>query len=68
MYPLIFEEMARQRLSGVKMLKKAGLCYQTTFPKLKRGFGGKITLDEAIAIRKALGMKMDLEELFKKAG
>lgn len=68
MYPFIFEEMKRQKLSGLKMLKKAGLCYQTTFPKLKRGFGGKITLDEAIAIRKALGVDMDLEEMFKKVG
>ena len=68
-YPLIFAEMERQNISGAEMLRKAGLCYQTTFPKLKRGYGGKISLDEAAAIRRALGLHdKDLEELFIKAG
>ena len=66
MYPRVFNEMKQQHLSGRKLIMRTNLIYQTTFPKLKRG--GKITLDEAIAIRKALGLNMDLEELFAKVG
>lgn len=65
MYPKIFEEMQRQKLSGLQLIKRTNLNYQTTFSKLKRGYGGKITLEEAIQIRKALGVDMDLEELFR---
>lgn len=68
MYPRVFAEMHRQNLSGRKLIGRTNLTYATTFPKLKRGFGGKITLDEAIQIRKALGLDMDLEELFSEAG
>jgi hypothetical protein len=65
MYPKVFEEMQRQKLSGLQLIKRTNLKYQTTFSKLKRGYGGKITLEEAIQIRKALGVDMDLEELFR---
>lgn len=66
MYPIIFEEMERQGLSGRQLTLKSGLVYTTTFPKLSRGYGGEITLDEAIKIRRTLGVKMDLEKLFIK--
>lgn len=65
MYPNLFAEMFRQNLSGLKLLSLAGLKYSTVWPKLKHG--GKITLDEAIKIRTALGVNTPLEELFKKA-
>ena len=68
MYPLIFKEMERQKLSGRQLVLRSGLCYTTTFPKLSKGRGGEITLDEAIKIRKTLGVNTDLEKLFAKEG
>lgn len=65
MYPNVDKEMKRQNLSGLQLMRKAELNYQTVFPKIKHGAGGKITLPEAIAIKKALGVDMELEELFK---
>lgn len=66
MYPKVLKEMQRQNLSGLQLMKKAKLNYQTVYPKIKRGAGGKIALEEAIAIKKALGVDMKLEDLFKK--
>lgn len=65
MYPNLFTEMLRQNLSGLKLLSLAGLKYSTVWPKLRHG--GKVTLEEAIKIREALGVDMPLEVLFKKA-
>lgn len=65
MYPILFEEMERQHLSGLKLLTMAGLKYSTVWPKLK--YGRNLKMDEAIAIRDALGVDMPLDVLFKKA-
>lgn len=65
MYPVLFEEMERQHLSGRKLLEIAGLSYSTVWPKIRNGKDMKI--NEAAAIRNALDIDIPLEVLFKRA-
>ena len=66
MYPVIKEAMERKRMSLRELAKATGIRYQTLSQKLL----GKnpIFLKDAIAIKKALGVKTPLEVLFEKKG
>ena len=64
MYPNLRAEMARKNISTVELAEKCGMATTTMYDKVN----GKtpITLDNAIAIKKALDVDMPVEVLFAK--
>ena len=64
MYPVIKEAMEKKHMTLVDLASATGIRYQTLSQKLL----GKnpIFLKDAIAIKKALGVKTPLEVLFEK--
>ena len=65
MYVTLEAEMQRQGLSYRQLILKAGLTYSTMLPKLKgKSYTGDLTLIEATKLKKALGFKDKIEDLF----
>lgn len=64
MYPVLRAEMARQDVSRAALAEKIGMPSATFYSK----FNGRhaFTLDEANAIKEALGVDIPIEELFEK--
>lgn len=64
MFPNLRAEMARKNLNALSLAEKTGIANSTLADKLS----GKtvISLDQAIAIKNALGVDMPLEVLFEK--
>lgn len=66
MYPVIKETMEKKRISLRDLASATGIRYQTLSEKLRGNY--QITVPEAFAIKKALGVKTPLEVLFEKKG
>lgn len=64
MFPNLRAEMARRNITTLGLSNECGIPNTTLSDKIKGKT--KISLDEAIAIKKALGVEMSLEELFEK--
>ena len=64
MYPIIKETMEQKKMTLVELAKLTGIRYQTLSEKLRGN--NKITVDEAISIKSALGSKVPIERLFTK--
>ena len=65
MYPNIRAEMARNGINGVVLAELAHIPYATLTSKMTGKTDWK--LSEAIAVKRAIGTAIPLEELFKKA-
>lgn len=63
MFPNLKAEMARRSITALKLSELCGINNATLNGKLNGKIG--ITLKEAISIKKALGIDMDLEDLFE---
>ena len=64
MFPNLRAEMARKNINALKLSAMCDIPNTTLSDKIKGKT--KISLDDAIAIKKALGVDMDLEVLFLK--
>ena len=64
MYPVIKEAMEKKHMTLVDLASATGIRYQTLSEKLRGNY--QITVTEAFAIKKALGVKTPLEVLFEK--
>lgn len=64
MYPVIKEAMEKKHMTLVDLASATGIRYQTLSEKLRGNY--QITVGEAFAIKKALGVKTPLEVLFEK--
>lgn len=64
MYPNLEAEMARKKITRVKMAKALNMTPTTLGNKLNEKT--KLSLPESIKIKKILEVSMSLEELFKK--
>jgi len=64
MYPVIKEAMEKKHMTLVDLASATGIRYQTLSEKLRGNY--QITVGEAVAIKKALGVKTPLEVLFEK--
>lgn len=64
MYPVIKEAMEKKHMTLVDLASATGIRYQTLSEKLRGNY--QVTVTEAIAIKKALGVKTPLEVLFEK--
>ena len=64
MYPVIKEAMEKKHMTLVDLASATGIRYQTLSEKLRGNY--QITVVEAFAIKKALGVKTPLEVLFEK--
>lgn len=64
MYPVIKEAMEKKHMTLVDLASATGIRYQTLSEKLRGNY--QITVAEAFAIKKALGVKTPLEVLFEK--
>lgn len=64
MYPVIKEAMEKKHMTLVDLASATGIRYQTLSEKLRGNY--QITVTEAVAIKKALGVKTPLEVLFEK--
>ena len=65
MYPNLKAEMARASITAVELADLIGMPYSTLTQKLNGRT--EFTVGEAFKIRKALGVDIPIEELFKKA-
>lgn len=65
MYSNLKAELARHNLSVVDLSNMTGIRYQTLAHKLNGKY--PLTLDEAKAIKTALGVDIAIEELFERA-
>ena len=66
MYPVIKEAMEKKHMTLVDLASATGIRYQTLSEKLRGNY--QVTVTEAMAIKKALGVKTPLEVLFEKKG
>ena len=66
MYLQVDIELTASRMSRKDLAGKIGMSYNTLLQKLAGKF--PITLDEAFAIKKALGSKKPIEKLFESEG
>lgn len=66
MYPVIKEAMEKKHMTLVDLASATGIRYQTLSEKLRGNY--QVTVTEAVAIKKALGVKTPLEVLFEKKG
>jgi transcriptional regulator with XRE-family HTH domain len=64
MYPVIKEAMEKKHMTLVDLASATGIRYQTLSEKLRGNY--QVTVTEAVAIKKALGVKTPLEVLFEK--
>ena len=64
MYPVIKEAMEKKHMTLVDLASATGIRYQTLSEKWRGNY--QITVTEAFAIKKALGVKTPLEVLFEK--
>lgn len=64
MYPVIKEAMEKKHMTLVDLASATGIRYQTLSEKLRGNY--QVTVTEAMAIKKALGVKTPLEVLFEK--
>ena len=64
-FPELEEEMKAQNLSVRSMLMKTDLKYSTTIIKLRTG--RNVTVDDAVAIKKATNSEKPIEVLFSKS-
>ena len=64
MYPVIKEAMEKKHMTLVDLASATGIRYQTLSEKLRGNY--QVTVAEAVAIKKALGVKTPLEVLFEK--
>lgn len=64
MYSTLNAERARKHLSWKEISDATGMKYSTLTKKIYAGLD--FTLEQAIAIKTALGVEMPIEELFKK--
>ncbi len=64
MYPNLRAEMARRDFNVARLADACGIPATTMYDKIAGR--SKITLEDAYAIRDALGVDMTLEELFSK--
>lgn len=64
MYPIIKETMEQKKMTLVELSQLTGIRYQTLSEKLRGN--NKISVNEAIAIKTALGTKLPIERLFAK--
>ena len=64
MYPVIKEAMEKKHMTLVDLANATGIRYQTLSEKLRGNY--QVTVTEAVAIKKALGVKTPLEVLFEK--
>ena len=62
MYPVIKETLEKKHMSLVDLANATGIRYQTLSQKLLGNY--KITVDEALAIKSALGVRTPIEVLF----
>lgn len=62
MYENLKAEMARQNKNITVLAEETGINYQTLSEKLRGNF--RFSFDEAMLIKKTLGVDMPLEELF----
>lgn len=63
MYSNVKAELARKNLSVVDLAKRTGINYQTLANKINGKY--PLTLDEAKAIKSAIGVELPLDELFE---
>lgn len=61
-YPKLKGVMAEQGITIVELSKMTGISYGSLAPKLRGAF--KLTVEDAMKIKNALGTEMRLEELF----
>ena len=66
MYPVIKEAMEKKHMTLVDLASATGIRYQTLSEKLRGNY--QVTVTEAMAIKKALGVRTPLEVLFEKKG
>jgi len=66
MYPVIKEAMEKKHMTLVDLASATGIRYQTLSEKLRGNY--QVTVTEAVAIKKALGVKTPLEVLFERKG
>lgn len=64
MYPVIKEAMEKKHMTLVDLASATGIRYQTLSEKLRGNY--QVTVTEAMAIKKALGVKTPIEVLFEK--
>ena len=64
MYSNLMAEMARRGMHVPSLSKATGICKSTIYDKLRGR--SSFTLDQALVIRDALNIDMDLRELFRK--
>lgn len=64
-FPNVARLMLKEKMSGVELAKKAGMNINTLSRKLRGS--QDLWLEEAMSIRRALGTKMTLDELFETA-
>lgn len=71
MYAIIDEALFRKKMTVKKLCEDAHLNYSTMSPKINgrktEHSTGAITLPQAVAIKRALNLDMDLEEIFAEA-
>ena len=71
MYAVVDEAIFRKKITIKQLCEDAGLNYSTMLPKINgrktKHSTGAITLPQAVAIKKALELDMDLEEIFAEA-
>ncbi len=65
-YPRLQKELEKRNLSVRALIMRTDLNYPALCPKLTHR--GGITLDEGVAIKNALGVKISLDLLFMKRG
>lgn len=65
MYPNLKAEMARISMTALELAELIGMPYSTLNQKLSGK--SEFTVGEAFKIRKALGVNIPVEELFKRA-
>lgn len=64
MYDTLNAERARKHLTWKDVSEKAGINYVTLTQKVREGTD--FTLEQAFAIKNAIGVDMPIDELFKK--
>ena len=63
MYPVLRAEMARRDISRAALAEMIGMPAATFYAKFSGRFG--FSLEEATAIKEAIGVDMPIEELFE---